>query len=88
MNAFFCETGHQYDRFNYLGEWHSHPRFPVTPSAQDVESMVDLVNGERGIDFAVLLIVRLQWWRKISGWSEVAMYFPGIPPSATFKLAK
>ena len=22
------------------------------------------------------------------GWSEVAMYFPGIPPSATFKLAK
>lgn len=66
LNAFFCETGHQYDRFNYLGEWHSHPRFPVTPSAQDVESMADLVNGERGIDFAVLLIVRLQWWRKIS----------------------
>ncbi len=24
----------------------------------------------------------------IQGWSEVAMYFPGIPPSATFKLAK
>lgn len=24
----------------------------------------------------------------LKGWSEVAMYFPGIPPSATFKLAK
>ncbi|OPD80961.1 hypothetical protein AO935_32405 [Pseudomonas aeruginosa] len=24
----------------------------------------------------------------LEGWSEVAMYFPGIPPSATFKLAK
>lgn len=66
LNAFFRETGDQYNRFNYLGEWHSHPRFPVTPSTQDVESMVGLVNGERGIDFAVLLIVRLHWWRKIA----------------------
>ncbi|MGO1425184.1 MAG: Mov34/MPN/PAD-1 family protein [Halomonas sp.] len=66
LNAFFLETDHQYGRFNYLGEWHSHPRFSVTPSAQDVASMIDLVEGERGIDFAVLLIVRLRWWRRIS----------------------
>lgn len=66
LAAFFHETGHQYDRFNYLGEWHSHPRFSVNPSTQDVDSMIDLVQGERGIDFAVLLIVRLQWWRWIS----------------------
>jgi proteasome lid subunit RPN8/RPN11 len=65
LSAFFHETGHQYDRFNYLGEWHSHPRFAVTPSAQDVASMIDLVEGERGIEFAVLLIVRLRWWRRI-----------------------
>jgi integrative and conjugative element protein (TIGR02256 family) len=65
LNAFFNETGHQYDRFNYLGEWHSHPRFSVTPSTQDVASMIDLVEGERGIEFAVLLIVRLRWWRRI-----------------------
>ncbi|MFV0926498.1 DUF4238 domain-containing protein [Pseudomonas palmensis] len=26
--------------------------------------------------------------KRLEGWSEVAMYFPGIPPSATFKLAK
>jgi proteasome lid subunit RPN8/RPN11 len=66
LSAFFHETGHQYDRFNYLGEWHSHPRFSVTPSTQDVASMIDLVEGERGIEFAVLLIVRLRWWRRIS----------------------
>lgn len=66
LSAFFCETGYQYDRFNYLGEWHSHPRFSVTPSTQDVTSMIDLVEGERGIEFAVLLIVRLHLWRRIS----------------------
>lgn len=66
LAAFFRETGHEYDRFNYLGEWHSHPRFSVIPSTQDVSSMFDLVEGERGIDFAVLLIVRLQWWRWIT----------------------
>jgi integrative and conjugative element protein (TIGR02256 family) len=66
LAAFFRKTSHQYDRFNYLGEWHSHPQFSVTPSTQDVTSMIDLVEGERGIDFAVLLIVRLQWWRWIS----------------------
>jgi integrative and conjugative element protein (TIGR02256 family) len=65
LSAFFRDTGHQYDRFNYLGEWHSHPRFAVTPSTQDVASMLDLVEGERGIEFAVLLIVRLRWWRRI-----------------------
>lgn len=66
LSAFFRETGYQYVRFNYLGEWHSHPRFSVTPSTQDVASMIDLVEGERGIEFAVLLIVRLHWWRRIS----------------------
>ena len=58
LGTFFERTGNAYDRFNYLGEWHSHPRFPVTPSVQDTASMTELVNGERDIDFAVLLIVR------------------------------
>lgn len=66
LDAFFRRTENQYDHFNYLGEWHSHPSFPVTPSVQDAASMVDLVHGERGIDFAVLLIVRLHWWLRIT----------------------
>ena len=66
LDAFFERTGKEYHRFNYLGEWHSHPRFPVTPSSQDISSMAELVHSERGIDFAVLLIVKLHWWRTIA----------------------
>lgn len=65
LSEFFRLTGHQYERFNYLGEWHSHPRFSVAPSTIDAASMTDLVCGERGIEFAILLIVRLHWWRRI-----------------------
>ncbi|HDX8645075.1 TPA: Mov34/MPN/PAD-1 family protein [Aeromonas dhakensis] len=79
LNAFFLKTDHQYDRFNYLGEWHSHPRFSVTPSAQDVASMIELVEGDRGINFAVLLIVRLHWWRKMS--CSCTLFYKGENPS-------
>ncbi len=79
LDAFFSRTGDAYDRFNYLGEWHSHPRFPVTPSIQDAGSMMELVHGERGIDFAVLLIVRLDWWRTIV--SSCILFRRGMPPS-------
>jgi integrative and conjugative element protein (TIGR02256 family) len=65
LDEFFQQTGNDYTRFNYLGEWHSHPTFPVQPSIIDIQSMMSLVHGERGIDFAVLLIVRLGWWRAI-----------------------
>ncbi|MDI1328146.1 MAG: Mov34/MPN/PAD-1 family protein [Brevundimonas sp.] len=62
LDAFFARTDADYGRFNYLGEWHSHPSFPVRPSPTDTTSMLDLVNGERGIDFAVLMIARLDYW--------------------------
>jgi hypothetical protein len=57
---FFHVTKHDYKRFNYLGEWHSHPSFAVTPSSHDVSSMQQLVESPdfRGL-FAVLMIVRL-----------------------------
>ena len=59
LEGFFQKTGRDYSRFNYLGEWHSHPSFPVQPSAQDIHSMNNLVRSERGIPFSALLIVRL-----------------------------
>jgi hypothetical protein len=57
---FFDRTQHQYKRFNYIGEWHSHPSFEVKPSPQDVETMVKLVTDPafKG-SFAILMIVRL-----------------------------
>lgn len=61
LRSFFERTGADYRRFNYLGEWHSHPNFPVRPSPADIGAMQGLVDGERGIDFSALLIVRLRF---------------------------
>lgn len=58
LTAFFERTGSDFARFNYLGEWHSHPNHPHLPSTEDIRSMDALVGGERDIPFALLLIVR------------------------------
>jgi len=60
-DAFFAKTGHDYSRFNYLGEWHSHPSFAPVPSASDRAEMASLVEDRQTeIPFALLLIVRLR----------------------------
>lgn len=81
LNAFFERTGKDFSRFNYLGEWHSHPSFSVRPSVEDVATMTEIVSGERNaISFAVLLIVRLRlcFWLDHS-WTVFAR---GQPPQA------
>jgi [CysO sulfur-carrier protein]-S-L-cysteine hydrolase len=63
LEQFFQRTGHNYQRFNYLGEWHSHPSFSVRPSTKDVDTMTDIVTDpSSAISFAILLIVRLRFW--------------------------
>ena len=65
---FFDRTRHQYRRYNYIGEWHSHPSFEVRPSGVDVQSMRDLVRDpEFKGSFAVLMIVRLRAERLEAG---------------------
>jgi [CysO sulfur-carrier protein]-S-L-cysteine hydrolase len=60
LRAFFITTGKNYTRFNYIGEWHSHHSFQLTPSDKDNATMFDLVRDPSvGARFAVLLIVRL-----------------------------
>ena len=47
-------------RFNYLGEWHSHPNAPVIPSIRDENTMRQLLADQAGaVNFLVLAIVRL-----------------------------
>lgn len=48
------------ERFNYLGEWHSHPNAPAMPSLQDEITMCNLL-AEQGaaVNFLVLIIVKL-----------------------------
>ena len=64
LDEFFCRTGYDFKRFNYLGEWHSHPSFSAHPSGDDIATMTDLVEAGEEITFAVLMIVRLrfQFW--------------------------
>lgn len=59
LNKFFESTGEDHTRFNYFGEWHSHPSFPAIPSPQDIETMQSIVRDPSvGVNFAVLVIVR------------------------------
>ncbi|MDR7038806.1 proteasome lid subunit RPN8/RPN11 [Methylobacterium sp. BE186] len=66
IRAFHRRTGHDYTQFNYLGEWHSHPSFPTTPSRDDLAAMHELLaDGRIGATFACLLIVRLRLFRRL-----------------------
>ncbi|MDO9077976.1 MAG: Mov34/MPN/PAD-1 family protein [Brevundimonas sp.] len=60
LDAFYARTGDDYRRFNYLGEWHSHPSFTTDPSSTDVRQMTRIVTDDpEARSFAVLVIVRL-----------------------------
>lgn len=61
LDNFFRRHGHDYRRFNYLGEWHSHPSFPPFPSSTDIATMQEIVrNPDVAVNFLVLMIVRLK----------------------------
>jgi hypothetical protein len=62
LDEFFSRTGRDFERFNCIGEWHSHPSFPIYPSREDIGTMTDIVENRGSvISFAVLLILRLRW---------------------------
>lgn len=59
LKSFFRRSGEDYTRFNYLGEWHSHPSFPADPSLTDIETMQSIVeNPAVGANFLVLLVCK------------------------------
>jgi proteasome lid subunit RPN8/RPN11 len=60
MRRFHLLTGNQPQRFNYLGEWHSHPSFLALPSAPDLRAMhSEIADPEQTASFLVLIIVKL-----------------------------
>jgi integrative and conjugative element protein (TIGR02256 family) len=60
LQEFFARTGENYSRFNYLGEWHSHPSFDALPSSTDIQTMQSIVADPAvGATFLTLLIVKL-----------------------------
>lgn len=75
LQQFFNRTGHRYRRFNYLGEWHSHPVFSPTPSDQDHATMLNIAcHGNTGANFVVLMIVRRTDSDELAG--SITVYLP------------
>jgi integrative and conjugative element protein (TIGR02256 family) len=82
LDDFFRRTGHDFRRFNYLGEWHSHPSFSVHPSQADITTMTEIVEDAASeITFAVLLIVRTRWRFWID--HSLTVFARGQAPTAT-----
>lgn len=79
LDRFFAATASDYARFNYLGEWHSHPNHLPVPSIEDAASMEELVTRERDIPFAVLLVVRRTWRTLLA---TATLFERGLAPSA------
>ena len=72
LRGFFKRTGYNYRKFNYLGEWHSHPLFPLVPSQKDIQSMLEIVtDSDTGANFVVLLIVKLKDVQEIEATATV-----------------
>ncbi|AFY57391.1 hypothetical protein Riv7116_4985 [Rivularia sp. PCC 7116] len=76
LKHFFRKTGYDFTRFNYLGEWHSHPDFATEPSYTDNKTMWEVVEDQQvGANFVILLIVRLNTIGELEGTTTV--YLPG-----------
>lgn len=83
---FFRRTGHDYGRFNYLGEWHSHPSVDALPSVKDMLSMQEIVNDPAvNTPFAALLIARKRRFRDLE--LSATEFRPDEPPSSATLLA-
>lgn len=75
LQTFFQKTGNQFTRFNYLGEWHSHPLYSIEPSSVDCNSMWEIVSDPNvGANFAVLLVVKLNASGQLEG--GVTIFIP------------
>jgi len=60
IQQFHDRMGNIPERFNYLGEWHSHPSYLAIPSEADIRQMQALVeDDEQASTFLVLMVVKV-----------------------------
>ncbi len=44
----------------YIGEWHSHPKFSLSPSRQDIATMFGILADDNyGVSFSILMITKM-----------------------------
>ena len=76
LRNFFRATNHDYTRFNYMGEWHSHHSFALKPSQTDEDTMLEIVTDPLlGAHFVILLLARLSAANELQ--CAVTVYQPG-----------
>lgn len=47
-------------KYNYIGEWHSHPKFALQPSTKDIATMKGIIADKGyGVNFVLLIITKL-----------------------------
>jgi [CysO sulfur-carrier protein]-S-L-cysteine hydrolase len=81
LAKFFERTEKDYTRFNYIGEWHSHPAFEPLPSREDIGTMVDIIEDPYvGVNFAILIIARLERRRLLQ--LSATLFRRGVAPEA------
>lgn len=75
LGNFFRTTNNDYRRFNYLGEWHSHPSFAPVPSGTDHQTMREIVDDpDVGALFVLLMVVKIDESQQFAG--SVTVYQP------------
>ncbi len=83
LEKFFAETGNDFTRFNYMGEWHSHPSFEPLPSDTDVRTMQSIAEDpDAGVNFLVLMVCRLASGRGRVLELTATAFRAGAPPVA------
>lgn len=83
LEKFFAETGNDFGRFNYMGEWHSHPSFEPLPSDTDIHTMQSMVEDpESGVNFLVLMVCRMASGRGRVLELTATAFRAGTPPLA------
>jgi hypothetical protein len=79
LREFFRSTNHDYSKFNYMGEWHSHHSFSLVPSAVDDKSMYAILTQPNfGARFVALLLVKLAPSQALD--ASVTVYQLGTSP--------
>ena len=83
LEKFFAQTGNDFSRFNYMGEWHSHPSFEPLPSDTDLRTMQSIVEDpDVGVNFLVLMVCRMASGRGRVLELTATAFRPGAPPIA------
>ncbi len=79
IRRFQERSGRDYERYNYLGEWHSHPSFPAMPSLPDLRQMQRLIEqpSQRAL-FLALLVMKLGHFGSLEGSAHA--FRRGLPP--------